>query len=352
MAAGSQKLRLTQTVKKGGCAAKVAAHELRDILSRVKFPAPQKNVLINGSDFDDAAVYDLGDGRCLIETTDFFTPIVDDPHLFGQIAAANAMSDVYAMGGQPKTALAILAFPLLTLENPVIAEILQGAIDTLARAGADLVGGHSIDDETLKFGLALTGLGRCDELWTNKGARVGDHLILTKSLGTGTLMAALKQGKIFDADLTQAYESMTQLNNIRDLLGTDTAAIHAATDVTGFGLAGHACQMARASALSFKIHAQRLPVLPHAFESLGRGCLTKAHGTNRKYVQDDSHMDSALDEGRQLIFFDPQTSGGLLLSVDPRHSSALLEKIKTRFSHAAIIGEVMARQDHVLFYEL
>lgn len=349
---GPEKLRLTQTVKKGGCAAKVAAPELRDILSRVKFPQPQKTVLINGADFDDAAVSDLGDGCCLIETVDFFTPIVDEPCLFGHIAATNAMSDVYAMGGQPKTALAILAFPLVTLENQIISQIMQGAVDALAKAGADLVGGHSIDDETLKFGLAVTGLARRDELWTNKGAKAGDHLILTKALGTGTLTAALKQGRLFDADLTQAYSSMTQLNDIRGLLGNDVNAIHAATDVTGFGLAGHSYQMAKASGVSFKIHAAHLPVLAHAFDSLSQGCLTKAHRSNREYTQDHLSIDSRVDEMKQLIFFDPQTSGGLLLSVDPKASPAIVEKLGKNFHQTSIVGEVLPRQDHILFYGL
>lgn len=345
-------MKLTQTVQKGGCAAKVAAHELRDILKRVTFPAPQENLVINGADFDDAAVYKITDDLCLVETVDFFTPVVDDPYLFGRVAAANAMSDVYAMGGNPKTALAILAFPLATLDNGVAAYILQGAVDTLAKAGADLAGGHSIDDDTLKFGLAVTGTVKPSELWTNKGAKAGDALILTKGIGTGTLMAGLKAGTFNDADLVEAYASMTELNEIRTLLnGKESAAIRAATDVTGFGLAGHAFQMAKASGVTFVINAQDVPRLKNAEFSLSKGHLTKAHRTNREYVEGAVTIGSGVSDLDRLFFFDPQTSGGLLLSVDSALSSSIVLKLKTRFPHARVIGEVIPRDGALLRYD-
>lgn len=344
-------VKLTQTVKKGGCAAKVAAFELRDILGRVSFPKPQESLLINGANFDDAAVYRLTDDLCLVETLDFFTPIVDDPYLFGQIASANALSDVYAMGATPKTALAILAFPLATLENSVAAQILQGAVDTLSKAGADLAGGHSIDDDTLKFGLSVSGLVHPKKIWANSGAKLGDHLILTKALGTGTLMAALKNGRLSAAELGAAFGSMTTLNEIQSHLNSeDLAGIHAATDVTGFGVAGHSYQMAKASGVSLILHASTLPRLEHAELTLAEGILTKAHRTNREYVADDLDIAPEVNDIDRLLFFDPQTSGGLLLAVDPKVSAAIVAKLKSGFSQAAIIGEVAARRMKFLSY--
>lgn len=345
-------MKLTQTVKKGGCAAKVAAHELRDILKRVKFPTPQRDLLINGSDFDDAAVYKITEDLCLIETVDFFTPIVNDPYLFGRIAAANAMSDVFAMGGAPKTALAVLAFPLTVLENEIAALVLQGAVDALAEAGADLAGGHSIDDDTLKFGLSVTGIASPKSLWTNKGAIAGDALILTKGLGTGTLTAGLKEGTFNDADLAEAFASMSQLNDVRPLLGEkETAAIHAATDITGFGLAGHAFQMAKASGVTFLINAADVPRLKNAEFSLSKGHLTKAHRTNREYVESSAAIGEGVSELDRLFFFDPQTSGGLLLSVDAAASSSIALKLKSRFPHARVIGEVVPREAALIRYD-
>lgn len=335
-------MKLTQTVKKGGCAAKVAAHELRDILKRVSFPAKQPSLLINGSDFDDAAITKISDELCLVETLDFFTPIVDDPYLFGRVASANAMSDVYAMGGVPKTALAILAFPLATLDNATAAAILQGAVDTLALANADLAGGHSIDDDTLKFGLSVTGFAHPDKLWTNKGAQAGDALILTKGLGTGALMAGLKSEAYNDADLAEAYASMTTLNDIKTCLTErESAAIHAATDVTGFGVAGHGFQMAKASGVTLAIYAADLPKLKNAAFALSKGILTKAHRTNREYVADDLVIDKGVSDLDQLFFYDPQTSGGLLLSVDATQASSIVLKLREKFPHSRVIGEVM-----------
>ena len=345
-------IKLTQTVKKGGCAAKIAAHELRDILARVSFPAPQANLLINGHHFDDAAIYKISDTQSLVKTLDFFTPIVDTPYLFGQIAAANAMSDVYAMGGVPKLALAILAFPLIDFDNAIIADLLQGATDKLKEANADLAGGHSIDDETLKFGLSVTGLVDNNKIWSNAGAQVGDVLILTKALGTGTLMASLKNGFLSSDKLNSSYASMSQLNNILAYLNNDDQEhIHAATDVTGFGLAGHSYQMAQASNVSCKISASLLPVLPHAIESLAAGSLTKAHRTNREYTEQHIALDPQLTTEHTQLFFDPQTSGGLLLSVTQAHGQKILEKIKKEFPQAHIIGQVNSKAAKDVVYE-
>ena len=346
-------MKLTKTVQKGGCAAKVAAHELRKILNDVQFPTPQSALKINGADFDDAAIYELNATQSLVKTIDFFTPIVDTPYLFGQIAAANAMSDVYAMGGTPILALAILAFPLQTFDKKVVVDVLQGAIDKLSEAQADLAGGHSIDDDTLKFGLSVTGLVENRNIWSNKNARNGDTLILTKGLGTGTLMAALKNDVLTEDELKDALMSMCQLNNILPWLSTEQrSAIHAATDVTGFGLAGHAYQMAKASNVTFEIHREAFMPLEHAMRTLSEGLLTKAHRTNREYTDGFVSIDQRLSKEDQLLFFDPQTSGGLLLSVAPEQAQSVCGALMPVFAKAAVIGNVTPFQKKHVVYDL
>ena len=332
---------LTQTVQKGGCAAKVAATELRQILAKVKFPPLLEDVILDGHLMDDAAIIQVNNTLAMVQTLDFFTPIVDSPYNFGQIAAANALSDVYAMGGLPKTALAILAFPLISMDKSVIVEVLQGASDKLAEAGASLVGGHSIDDDTLKFGLSVTGYVHPQKIWKNSGAKTGDQLILTKALGTGAATAALKKQSVTENDIESEITSMRQLNNIADLLSSEQlAGIHAATDITGFGLSGHAVQMARASEKTLSINFGRLPVFAKTLEFLQAGNLTKAHRTNREYVAAEISI-NGLTETQQQIIFDPQTSGGLLLSVSRDIAQAVAERLKSRFEFATIVGEVV-----------
>ncbi len=332
---------LTQTVQKGGCAAKVAATELRQILAKVKFPPLLEEVILDGHLMDDAAIIQVNNTLAMVQTLDFFTPIVDSPYNFGQIAAANALSDVYAMGGLPKTALAILAFPLISMDKSVIVEVLQGASDKLAEAGASLVGGHSIDDDTLKFGLSVTGYVHPQKIWKNSGAKTGDQLILTKALGTGAATAALKKQSVTENDIEPEITSMRQLNNIADLLSSEQlAGIHAATDITGFGLSGHAVQMARASEKTLSINFGRLPVFAKTLEFLQAGNLTKAHRTNREYVAAEISI-NGLTETQQQIIFDPQTSGGLLLSVSRDIAKAVAERLKSRFEFATIVGEVV-----------
>lgn len=341
-------VRLTQTVQKGGCAAKVAASELRKILSQVKFPAAHPELQVDGGLFDDAAIYRVSDDVAMVQTLDFFTPIVDSPRRFGEIAAANALSDVYAMGGRPKTAMAILAFPIATMDSSVIVEVLQGASDKIAAAGANFVGGHSIDDDTLKFGLSVTGYVHPKKVWSNAGARAGDKLILTKPLGTGTVTAGLKRGEITEAQMTDVLDSMATLNDaITEMNDADIAAVHAATDVTGFGLAGHAMQMARASGVTLNLRSSAWPRFVRAEEFLEKGFLTKAHRSNAQYTEAESDF-GALGAIAKLLAFDPQTSGGLLLSVSAPSAGALLEKIRRRFPSAAIVGDVTAKSDRSL----
>lgn len=333
-------IRLTQTVQKGGCAAKVAAVELRQILARVQFPKAPKELLVDSGTFDDAAIYRISPDMALVQTLDFFTPIVDTPKTFGAIAAANALSDVYAMGGMPLTTMAIFAFPLASLSPDIAVDVLQGASDVISESGAALVGGHTIDDDTMKFGLSVTGRVHPERVWTNAGAKPGDALILTKALGTGTSTAALKRGDVDEIGLRDVLDSMVQLNDVPCILSeADRAFVHAATDITGFGLAGHALNMAKASRVSLTFKTSSVPRFERTLEFLGKGFLTKAHRTNAEYVK-DSLKDPGLDPLLLQLFYDPQTSGGLLLAVDPSQASRLLTLLRTRFPRAEVIGEV------------
>ena len=334
---------LTETVQKGGCAAKIAAKELRHILSRVRFPAAHPDLLVDASTFDDAAVYRVTDDLALVQTLDFFTPIVDTPRTFGAIAAANALSDVFAMGGRPKTAMGILAFPLATMAGEVIVEVMQGASDVIAEAGANFVGGHSIDDDTLKFGLSVTGFVHPARAWTNAGARAGDRLILTKPLGTGTMTAGLKRRELTEDDIAEAIHSMTTVNDAINWLTPDLqGAVHAATDVTGFGLSGHGAQLARASGVTLTIEVAQLPAFERARECLKRGFLTKAHRGNADYVAQGLRADG-IDPFDLLLAHDPQTSGGLLFAVAPEAADAFIAALTPRFPRTTVIGEVTAR---------
>lgn len=343
-------IRLTQTVQKGGCAAKIAASTLRNILSGLKLPNKHPDLLIGGDSFDDAGVYKVSETLACVETLDFFTPIVDTPFKFGKIAAVNALSDVYAMGGSPKTCMAILAFPLATLDEAIMAEVLAGACEAISEAEALLVGGHSIDDDTLKFGLSVTGHVHPDHIWANSGARVGDDLILTKGLGTGTLCAGLKKSVFTESDIAEAIESMMTLNKVTDLI-ENAEAIHAATDITGFGLVGHSMQMAQASNVSMKFFSKNLPVLKGALESIKDKNLTKAHRTNDEYTKGRIFTDESaqIDEETQLLMRDPQTSGGLLLSVDPKYTDAIIKSLLPRFPKTSKIGKVEKANEFALY---
>lgn len=346
----SSKIALTQTVQKGGCAAKVAASELRQILQQVKFPVPHAALLVDGGLFDDAAIYKVTEEIALVQTLDFFTPIVDSPKLFGEIAAANSLSDVYAMGGKPMTAMGILAFPLATMPTDVIVDVMQGASDKISEAGANFVGGHSIDDDTLKFGLSVTGFVNPREVWSNAAARPGDHLILTKPVGTGTLTAALKRQEVSEQDIMEALISMASVNNVVDYLTPELKKeIHAATDITGFGLSGHSMQMAKASQVSMRFFCDRIPRFAGALKSLEDGFLTKAHRGNAQYTEQDVDT-TALDALHRLLVHDPQTSGGLLLSVSAQVSREIVQVLRSKFKSAEIVGEVLPLQDKAVTF--
>lgn len=338
-------IKLTETVQKGGCAAKLPAGQLRDILKKLNLEKPS-SLLVGTEHMDDACLWDLGDGSSLVQTLDFFTPIVDDAEDFGAIAAANALSDVYAMGGQPKIALSILAFPAQTLPIELLEPLLRGAVGKVQEAGACLAGGHTIDDDTLKFGLSVTGFVKNKKAWTNSGAKPGDSLILTKALGTGTLTSALKRRELEEKYLSPLLASMKQLNRAPELL--EGITVNAATDITGFGLAGHSLQMARASGARIEIQTSALPLLPGTMECLSLGILNRAHRTNFDYVKSEAVLDGLTDAQRWLLM-DPQTSGGLLLAVPAGEAAKALERLRARFPASARVGEVKAGTPGIAF---
>lgn len=337
----SSSVRLTDTVKKGGCAAKLPAGELRKVLEGLALVKPPE-LAVGTETLDDACLWDLGNGQYLVQTLDFFTPIVDDPKDFGAIAAANALSDVFAMGAKPKIALTILAFPTATLSSDVLRSLMDGAVETITRAGACVAGGHTIDDETLKFGFSVTGFVDKDRAWRNSGAQVGDALILTKALGTGTISSAIKKREAEQEWIRGAIASMTLLNDTSGLL--DDIKVHAATDITGFGLAGHGMQMAQASGVTFEIFLGAIPILEGARTCIEKGMLNRAHHSNASYVKDHASYPEGVDIERWLTV-DPQTSGGLLLAIPQQDVVKSLDRLKTRFPMSVCIGKVVAQSE-------
>jgi selenide,water dikinase len=306
----------------------------------VQLAGRDERILVGPDTADDAGVY-LFHGRALVATTDFITPVCDDPPRFGRVAAANALSDVYAMGGCPLFALNLCCFPELAGEGAeALGQILQGAAGALADAGAVLLGGHSVRDEELKFGLAVIGEADKDRLLTNAGARSGDRLLLTKPLGTGVLVNAFKVDKIDEAGLEPALREMERLNSVASRLALEHG-VHAATDVTGFGLSGHALGMAKASKAGIRLVFERLPVYEDFYRLVKAGVTTGCTVANEDNVQAVLENRAKLTRVQRDVLFDPQTSGGLLLSVPPENASALLQALLAEGHRAAEIGEVL-----------
>jgi selenide,water dikinase len=301
---------------------------------------PNDRVLIDYRTADDAGVYKLEEGRALVQTVDFFTPIVDDPFVYGQIAAANAVSDVYAMGGRPLTALAIAGFPT-ELDRSTITAIFTGGVAMLTQAGVALLGGHTVQDQEIKFGYAITGELDPSRLWTNAGARAGDLLLLTKPLGTGVIATALKAGRAPQAVVDRAVASMLTLNRAASeaLLSLPDTAVHACTDVTGFGLIGHACEMAAASHVTLEIRASAVPLLDGALDLVADNVPGGAR-TNAQHFEPDVGVSPSVDLDVLKLLHDPQTSGGLLVAIDPAHESAVWSVMSARGVTAHLIGRV------------
>jgi selenide, water dikinase len=311
-------------------------------LSEVLAPLPvskDARLLVGRETFDDAGVYLLSDEVALVQTVDFFAPIVDDPYDFGQIAAANALSDVYAMGGQPLTALNLVAFPTGKLPLTVLTEILRGGQDKVHEAGAHIVGGHSIIDDELKYGLSVTGRAHPSFLLTNAGAKPGDVLVLTKPVGNGILATALKRGMIGDDAAATMIAFMKQLNGEASRAALAVKA-HCATDITGFGLLGHASHIARASKVTLRIHASAVMLLPGTLEALRSGASSDGLKRNRDYLETLVEW-KTFSEEMKAVLCDPQTSGGLLVAVPRERAALYLSRVNGAFE----IGEVTEREN-------
>jgi selenide,water dikinase len=297
------------------------------------------DLLVGMETADDAGVFRLTPEIALIQTVDFFTPVVNDPYTFGQIAAANALSDVYAMGGRPLTALNIVCYPSQTVPKEVLQAILAGGLDKINEAGALLVGGHSVDDPELKYGLAVTGVVHPERVLTNAGARTGDHLVLTKPLGTGVIATAMK-GRLASPEAeAEAIQVMTALNRLPAAC-LETLAVHAITDITGFGLLGHALEMAVASQVELTFAAHQVPVLAAAREYAAMGLMPAGSFANRRFCEKHLQVVAGLDPLLVDLFSDAQTNGGLLLAVSPDQAHSVLECLQRHGIPAALIGEV------------
>jgi selenide, water dikinase len=305
-------------------------------------------VLVDYRTADDAGVYRLDDGRALVQTVDFFTPIVDDAFTYGRIAAANALSDVYAMGGRPLTALAIAGFPK-DLDVAVLGQIFAGGLDTLQRAGVSLLGGHTVQDQEIKFGYAVTGEVHPQRIWRNAGAQAGDILFLTKPLGTGIIATALKAGRAPEAAVEAAVASMVTLNRAASeaLQQLPAAAVHACTDITGFGLVGHACEVAGGSGVTIEIDAGAVPLLEGVM-ALVAGNVPGGGRTNAEHFGPDLRFAAELDIDLVKVLHDPQTSGGLLVSASPAHAAAVEAALTAVEPVTRRIGRVLPRQDRLL----
>ncbi len=300
------------------------------------------NVLIGFDTADDAGVYRLAPDLALVQTVDFFTPIVDDPHTFGQIAAANSLSDVYAMGGRPISALSIVGFPNTGRDVSILESILQGGSAKMQEAGCAVIGGHSIGDEEIKFGYAVTGLVNPARVLSNAAAQPGDRLVLTKRIGTGIISTALKRNRASEATVNAAIESMCMLNRAASEVAQEFA-VHSATDITGFGLLGHAREMAVASEVSLVIDSRQVEFLPEALDYSCEGYLPGGLKNNRNFLGDCVSFADGIPEGVRNLLYDPQTSGGLLLAVGAQDASKILTALRERDIPAQDIGEVVAK---------
>ncbi|MBI5506884.1 MAG: selenide, water dikinase SelD [Deltaproteobacteria bacterium] len=338
----AREIRLTAEVAAGGCACKLGPGDLREVLAKLPVPI-DPNILVGTENADDAAVYRLSASLALVSTLDFFTPMVDDPYAFGQVAATNALSDVYAMGGRPVVALSIVAFPSGKLPMSVLLRILEGASERVKAAGAVIIGGHSVMDNELKYGLAVTGTVHPDRIVRNGGAKAGDDLILTKPLGTGIIASGIKRRVAHADEQAFAIASMTTLNDIAGGLLHRFGA-RACTDVTGFGLAGHGNEMAEASdSIRLEIDAGQLPLLPGTARLAEDGYVTGGSRRNREWLGRRLRLSKSLAPALSEAVLDPQTSGGLLIAVPTSRSTAFMETLHAKGLRPALIGRAAAR---------
>ena len=314
----------------------------------MEFPT-DPNVIVGLDAIDDAGVYKINDELAIVQTVDFFTPIVDDPYWFGQIAAANALSDIYAMGGIPKTALNLVAFPVESMDISVLREIIQGGIDKMKEAAVVLIGGHSVEDDELKFGYSVTGFAHPGMILLKNDLRAGDKLLLTKPLGTGIINTAIKGGIASPDTAESVTRLMAELNRDAAMVMKDYP-VHACTDITGFGLLGHLAEMVEGSGLSVSLQSDKIPVIPQALEFAGIGMVPAGAYKNKAYREKMVAMSSSIDPLFESILFDPQTSGGLLICIAGARADELLDNLrKSGIREAEIIGEVRPEPGEKIF---
>ncbi len=346
-----KKFDLLSTIEYGGCSAKLPAGLLSEVLSKLPV-ATDPRLLVDVDTHDDAGVYKINDETALIFTTDFFPPICSDGYEFGEIAAANSLSDVYAMGGVPLMALNLMMFSQEKIPMDVFGEILKGGYDKVSEAGALIVGGHTIDDHPPKYGLAVVGTVHPKQLITNAGALPNDILVLSKSIGTGALVSGEKNGLCSHEDYRRALNQMKHLNNHGARLAVKYG-VKSMTDITGFGLAGHAMKMAEASKVSFRIRSPQIPLLPGAYQVYEKGSIPGATFRNLEFTGHHAHSTRAVDYNMKMLAHDAQTSGGLLMAVNPDHAATLLEelnRIDPEIS-AVEIGEVLPESPRRIYFE-
>jgi selenide,water dikinase len=340
---GTVEVKLTQHVRSAGCASKIGQKDLHAVLSQL--PTINDPRLVVGlSSADDAGVFEIQPGLLLVQTVDVFTPGVDDPYTFGRIAACNSLSDVYAMGGKPVTALSVIGFPIHTLPHAAMTAILRGGMDVLQEAGCILVGGHSINDEEVKFGFAVTGVVSRENLTTNADAKPGDKLILTKPLGTGIVSLAGQINRASSESLAAVADSMSTLNRVAAEI-MQHYHVRAATDITGVGLLGHLTRMMIESKSSAELHFHAIPLFPNVLDYAREGMYSGANERNASFSAKHTTFDPSLTEADQAVLYDAQTSGGLLICAPAGHADALLQELHTAgVLRAKIIGEVHESQ--------
>ncbi len=338
---------LLKMVEYGGCSSKISPKMLEEILSFLPLPH-DPDILVDIDTHDDAGVYRINDDLALVLTTDFFPPVCSDPYEFGQIAAANSISDVYAMGGNPVLALNIMMFPASKLPVEDYAAILKGGFDKAVEAGTRIIGGHTIDDFPPKYGLAVVGFVHPEKIITNAGARPGDLLILTKPVGTGVIMAGQRMGMSDEEDIAEALSLMKLLNKS----GAEVMKkfnVKGATDITGFGLAGHCLKMAKASKVSVILNLKSVPLIGKTYSLIDDGCIPGASFRNLEYAEKDTDFDPGLDYNLKMAAFDAQTSGGLLMSVKPENVTEVLAGLRAAgLTRSCIVGQVTESDEKAL----
>lgn len=341
------KINLLQFTEQGGCSAKIPPGLLEEILKDMPLPA-DPDILVNIDTHDDAGVYRINDELALVLTTDFFPPVCSDPYEFGLIAAANSISDVYAMGGTPLLGLNIVMFPAAGLPVEAYRDILKGGFDKAEEAGVKIIGGHTIDDSVPKYGLAVVGLINPCRLVTNSGAKPGDRLILTKPVGTGIVMAGHRLGMASDSNLEEAKRWMKLLNRSASEI-MRKYNLKGATDITGFGLAGHTLKMARASNVSITLNMSAVPLLDGTLNLVEEGCIPGACFTNLEYAEKDTGISPGLDYDLKMIAFDAQTSGGILMSAPQELAGKITDDLRSAgLVFSAVVGEVTDAGDKLL----